>query len=457
MNAKATKPVLPKGVRDFSIEETARRRWMLQQIQAVFSKYGFSELMTPAFENLSVLQGKYGEEGDQLLFKLVRNGDFMAKVQADDLEKGSKGVLAKIAEKGLRYDLTVPFARYVSANWSELPKPFKRYAIQPVYRADRPQKGRYQEFYQCDVDVAGTDSLLCEAEMIGIFEEALTAVGLTHFSIKWNHRGLLTAIQRAFAPEANPVALFTLIDKLDKKPFEDLLTDFEQIGVKEPSQLQQLLQLNLLDADGQVRLPDMLAPYSEAQEAVAELNQIVQYLQALGIPTTHLELDLHLARGLSYYTGCIFEVKAHDVQIGSMAGGGRYANLTENFGLRGYSGVGISFGVDRLYDVLTELDQWPAEPVRQTVVLIALDTEGFTYSLKVVKHLREAGIACELYPTVEKLKKPMSYVNKAGTRYILLAGSNEIEQNAVSFKDLSTGKQELVPNDELVQRLKAQL
>jgi histidyl-tRNA synthetase len=439
--ANKTKPVLPKGTRDFGLLQTARRKWMLNNITRVFEKYGYQELITPALENLSVLQGKYGDEGDQLLFKVLKNGDFMKKVSDGDLEKGSIAVLSKISEKGLRYDLTVPFARYVSANWSDLPKPFKRYAVQPVYRADRPQKGRYQEFYQCDVDVAGTPSLLCESEMIGIFVEGLKAIGLQYFTIKLNHRGLLTAIAKLVGQDMQENLFFTLIDKLDKNPFDKIQDQFLDAGVKDLGLLEKLVSSKINLKDLETALPEELTNSEFGKQAYLELQEVVKCCTLLNIDLTRVELDLSLARGLSYYTGCIFEVKAENVQIGSICGGGRYANLTENFGLDGYSGVGISFGIDRVYDVLEELNLWPEDLNADKILLVGMDDQGFAFNLEVLAQLRDNDIAAECYPSVEKLKKPMSYANKAGIKYIIITGSREVEGSRINLKNLESGEQ----------------
>ncbi|GAB3225176.1 histidine--tRNA ligase [Hymenobacter seoulensis] len=447
----AQKPSIPRGTRDFGPAVVARRNYIFGVIRRVFEKFGYAPLETPTLENLSVLTGKYGEEGDQLLFKVLNSGDFAKDVTPDDLtaDNRSKRILPKIAEKGLRYDLTVPFARYVVMNRNTLVFPFKRYQIQPVWRADRPQRGRYREFYQCDADVVGTDSLLCEAEIVLMMSEVLTSLGLTEHTIKINHRRVLGAFYQALGGEGTETDLFTAIDKLDKIGREGVEKELAGRGFS-PSAIERLFDLLGVGGDFEEKLERLLAAFATAAvepdnadgyKGLQDLKQVLNYLRSFGFEKwQNLEFDVTLARGLSYYTGCIFEIKINNVNMGSVSGGGRYDNLTGAFGLPGVSGVGFSFGVDRLYDCLEELALFPEAVATTTRCLLAnFDAESEAAVLPVLRQLREAGVASELYPEAGKLKKQFQYADQKGIPYVLLQGSEERAAGQFKLKNLATG------------------
>ncbi|WP_400191260.1 histidine--tRNA ligase [Hymenobacter sp. B81] len=460
------KPSTPRGTRDFGPTQVARRNYIFGVVRRVFEKFGYAPLETPTLENLSVLMGKYGEEGNQLLFKVLNSGDFAKDVTAEDLAAGSQKVLPKVAEKGLRYDLTVPFARYVVMNRGQLTLPFKRYQIQPVWRADRPARGRYREFVQCDADVVGTNSLLCEAEIVLMIDEVLSTLGLTDFSIKINHRGVLSGIYQALGGEGRESDLFVAIDKLDKIGREgvtrellergfsqgaiDKVFGYLEVGGSFDEKLTALRQA--FGADG-VLADEASAP----TRGLADLAQVQQYLQDFGFEHfERLDFDVTLARGLSYYTGCIFEVKVNNVQMGSISGGGRYDNLTGAFGLPGLSGVGFSFGVDRIYDVLEELQLFPEEVAAAPLCLIAnFDQEGRATVLPLLRRLRDAGLAAELYPEVSKLKKQFEYADKRGIRYLLLAGPDERAAGQVKLRDMRAGTEQTLALSDVVATVQA--
>jgi len=439
------KPSLPKGTRDFGPIQMSRRNFILDTIKDTFQLFGYQQLETPAMENLSTLTGKYGDEGDQLLFKILNSGDFVKDVTPSDLEKGPSGVLGKVSEKGLRYDLTVPFARYVVMNRNELTFPFKRYQIQPVWRADRPQKGRYREFYQCDADVVGTDSLVCESEIILMIRKVFAKLGLTSYGIKINNRKILTGIAEAIGEPGKEGPLCVAIDKLDKIGWEKVQEELTQRGFGETS-IQRLSPLVSLESDlrGKLEFLKSFLQHSETGlKGVAELEEVFSILEKMGENLDHVEFDVMLARGLSYYTGAIFEVKAYGVSIGSVSGGGRYDNLTGVFGLPGVSGVGFSFGVDRLYDVLEELSLFPTERINGTKLLLAyFDEKGFDYGLSVLGSFRKAGIKTEIFPEVAKIKKQLEFAVKKEIPYVGICGDNEIDTGTISVKNLSTGEQE---------------
>jgi len=452
------KPSLPKGTRDFGPIQMARRNYILDAIKATFQLFGYQQIETPAMENLSTLTGKYGDEGDQLLFKILNSGDFLKELSPEDLPKGSAANLNKLSEKGLRYDLTVPFARYVAMNRNELSFPFKRYQIQPVRRADRPQKGRYREFYQCDADVVGTDSLLCEAEIIGMIRQVFTKLGLTQYSIKINNRKILTGIAEAIGADGKEGPLCVAIDKLDKIGWEKVQEELQQRGFENDS-LARLAPLVNLKEGVSARmevLSGFLNNSPTGLQGLQELEEVFGLLERMGTNLDHVDFDPMLARGLSYYTGAIFEVKVHGVSIGSVSGGGRYDNLTGVFGLPGVPGVGFSFGVDRLYDVLEELDLFPTDRMEGTQLLLAhFDQAGFDYALKCLPILRDAGIRTELYPEVCKLKKQLEYASKKDLPYVGICGDEEIATQTLAVKALATGTQETLTLNEVIAKLQA--
>ncbi|WP_139922824.1 histidine--tRNA ligase [Hymenobacter sp. DG01] len=462
----AQKPSIPRGTRDFGPAVVARRNYIFGVIRRVFEKFGYAPLETPTLENLSVLTGKYGDEGDQLLFKVLNSGDFAKDVTAEDLaaENRSKRLLPKVAEKGLRYDLTVPFARYVVMNRGTLTFPFKRYQIQPVWRADRPQRGRYREFYQCDADVVGTDSLLCEAEIVLMMSEVLTTLGLTEHTIKINHRRVLGAFYQALGGEGTEVDLFTAIDKLDKIGREGVEKELAERGFSTPA-IERLFDLLGVGGGFEEKLERLLAAFATAgvepdnangYKGLQDLTRVLEYLRSFGFEKwQNLEFDVTLARGLSYYTGCIFEIKINNVNMGSVSGGGRYDNLTGAFGLPGVSGVGFSFGVDRLYDCLEELQLFPDAVATTTRCLVAnFDAESEAAVLPVLRQLREEGIPSELFPESGKLGKQFKYADAKGIPYVLIQGSEERAAGQFKLKTLGTGAEQTVSLEQALAELK---
>lgn len=454
---------IPRGMRDFGPQEVARRSYIIQHIREVFECYGFEPLETPAMELLSVLTGKYGEEGDQLLFRVLNSGDFLKDVSANDLEKGARYLSSLICEKGLRYDLTVPFARYVVMHQHELAFPFKRYQIQPVWRGDAPQKGRYREFYQCDADVVGTDSLLCEAEIILMMREVFARLGISDYTIRLNHRQLLAAMSEWVGAAGQEQALCVAIDKLDKIGQEGVWKELQQKGF-EPSQIQRLiplLELNTAFDDTMATLAKQLGQLDSASKAIADLQSLREWVEAAsGCSWAQLpvRLDLTLARGLSYYTGTIFEVRINNVNIGSVSGGGRYDNLTGVFGKEGLSGVGFSFGLDRLYDVMEALGLFPqAARAGAQVMFVHFDHESNRQLLPILQAVRAAGIRAELYPTADKLKKQMKYADKKGIAWVVLAGSQELQQDSLQIRNMQTGEQLSLPLSQVVVTLQEKL
>ncbi|TGE20222.1 histidine--tRNA ligase [Hymenobacter elongatus] len=462
-----SKPSIPKGTRDFGPAVVARRNYIFGIIRRTFEKFGYAPLETPTLENLSVLTGKYGDEGDQLLFKVLNSGDFLKDVTADDLAnedgKATRRVLPKVAEKGLRYDLTVPFARYVVMNRGTLVFPFKRYQIQPVWRADRPQRGRYREFYQCDADVVGTDSLLCEAEIVLMMCEVLNALGLTDFTIKINHRGVLRNIYQALGDEGRESDLFVAIDKLDKIGRDGVTKELLERGFSTLAS-ERLFALLAVEGSFTEKRQQLQAAFGTATvptdspdsyKGLQELRQVVDFLSGFGFEQfQNLEFDPTLARGLSYYTGCIFEIKINNVNMGSVSGGGRYDNLTGAFGLPGVSGVGFSFGVDRLYDCLEELNLFPEGAAATTRCLVAnFDASSMAAMLPVLRELRAAGIASELYPDAAKLAKQFKYADGKGIAYVLLQGPEELVLNKFKLKNLRTGQEQTLTLSEVVAAL----
>ena len=449
----AQKPSIPKGTRDFGPQEMSRRNYIFNTIREVYSLYGFQQIETPAMENLSTLMGKYGEEGDKLLFKILNSGDFLRGISTDDLASGATGHLAaQLCEKGLRYDLTVPYARYVVQHREELTLPFRRYQIQPVWRADRPQKGRYREFYQCDADVVGSDSLLCEVELMQIIDEVFRRFGI-RVCIKINNRKILSGIAEMIGEDDKIVDITVAIDKLDKIGLDAVNEELREDGISEEAiqKLQPIINLSGTNDEKIATMRKVLQDSEIGQKGLDEVECVLRN-SSLFILHSSLELDLTLARGLNYYTGCIFEVKALDVEIGSITGGGRYDNLTGIFGMLGLSGVGISFGADRIYDVLNQLNLYPEEVTTATQVLFINFGEKETdYSLPILKQLREQGIRCEIYPDASKMKKQMQYANQKGIPFVIMTGETEMAEGKVMLKNMTTGEQQLISPNEIRQ------
>lgn len=450
------KPSIPKGTRDFSPEEMAKRNYIFDTIRSVFYLYGFQQIETPAMENLSTLMGKYGEEGDKLLFKILNSGDFIGGIDQDELlARNSVKLTNKISEKGLRYDLTVPFARYVVMHRNEIDFPFKRFQIQPVWRADRPQKGRYREFFQCDADVVGSDSLLNEVELIQIIDEVFKRFGL-RVCIKLNNRKILSGIAEILGETERLTDITVAIDKFDKIGAENVNKELEEKGLSTDAiaKLQPILQLEGSNATKLKSLKTILASSEIGLKGVGELETIFNLTDSLSLEV-ETELDLRLARGLNYYTGAILEVKALDAEMGSITGGGRYDNLTGVFGLPGVSGVGISFGADRIFDVLNTLNLYPAEAMRTTKVLFTnFGEKECAYCLPIIKAVRKAGIAAEIFPEASKMKKQMGYANTRKVEFVAIAGETEMSTNSITLKNMASGEQQTVPTDQLINLLK---
>ena len=448
----ATKPSIPKGTRDFSPVEMAKRNYIFNTIREVFYRYGFQQIETPSMENLSTLMGKYGEEGDKLLFKIQNSGDYFSGLTDEELLSRNAAKLAsKFCEKGLRYDLTVPFARYVVMHRDEITFPFKRFQIQPVWRADRPQKGRYREFYQCDADVVGSNSLLNEVELVQMIDAVFQKFGI-RVSIKINNRKILTGIAEIIGEADNIVDITVAIDKLDKIGLDNVNAELASKGIPQEAidKLQPIILLSGSNEEKIATLKNVLAASETGLKGVEESEFILKTITGLGIQS-EVELDLTLARGLNYYTGAIFEVKALDVQIGSISGGGRYDNLTGVFGMEGMSGVGISFGADRIYDVLNQLDLYPKEAVNGTQLLFVNFGEAeAAYVLPVLAQVRAAGIRAEIYPDAAKMKKQMSYANAKMVPFVAIVGENEMKEGKVMLKNMTSGEQSLVTPEELV-------
>ena len=453
----AQKPSIPKGTRDFGPQEMARRNYIFDTIRDVYSLYGFQQIETPAMENLSTLMGKYGEEGDKLLFKILNSGDFLRGIDLSSLAEGATGHLAaQLCEKGLRYDLTVPFARYVVQHREELTLPFRRYQIQPVWRADRPQKGRYREFYQCDADVVGSDSLLNEVELMQIVDEVFRRLGI-RVCIKINNRKILSGIAEIIGQAEHIVDITVAIDKLDKIGLDAVNEELRQAGLDDKAieALQPIIRLEGTNDEKLATMRRVLAASETGQKGIQEVEYVLRTLAATQLDA-QLELDLTLARGLNYYTGCIFEVKALDVQIGSITGGGRYDNLTGIFGMPGLSGVGISFGADRIYDVLNQLELYPEAVTTATQMLfINFGPAELAYCLPFVARARRDGIRCEIYPDAAKMKKQMQYANQKQIPYVVLAGESEMAAKSFTLKNMQTGEQAMLTPDELIARVQA--
>ncbi len=450
------KPTQPKGMRDFGPDVMMRRNYIFGAIKTTFEKFGYLPLETPAMENLTVLTGTYGEEGDKLLYKVLNSGDFLSKTKPEDIEQGSRKLAPKIAEKGLKYDLTVPFARHVAMNRNDIAFPFKRYQIQPVWRADRPQRGRYREFYQCDADVVGTKSLICEAEIVLMINEVFEKLGINDYEIKINNRKILTGIAEVINEADKVNDLCVAIDKLDKIGIDKVEDELRNRGFADKAIAEMKPLLNVIGSNTEKL--ESLRPKMTSSElgtkGVAEIQEVLDYIKTFNGSESldnHLVFEATLARGLSYYTGCIFEVKVNNTSIGSVSGGGRYDDLTGIFGLADMSGVGFSFGVDRLYDVMEEFDLFPKENLISTQLMIVnFDTASALYSLGVLKKLRDAGIKSEIYPDSAKLKKQMTYANKKAIPFVLLIGADEIASGKLTLKNMQEGSQEKLKIEDII-------
>ena len=451
----AQKPNIPKGTRDFSAEEMAKRNYIFDTIRSVFALYGFQQIETPAMETLNTLMGKYGEEGDKLLFKVLNSGDYLQKVSDEELmQRQTLKLASRLCEKGLRYDLTVPFARYVVMHREELQMPFKRYQIQPVWRADRPQKGRYREFYQCDADVVGSDSLINEVELMQIVDTVFTRFGI-NVQIKINNRKILTGLAEVIGEAEKIVDITVAIDKLDKIGLDNVNEELRTAGISEAAieKLQPIIALTGSNDEKLKVIAEVLAESEIGMKGVEETTIILDTLKQVGLKN-EIQLDLTLARGLNYYTGAIFEVKALDTPMGSITGGGRYDNLTGIFGMPGLSGVGISFGADRIFDVLNTLNLYPEDAVAGTQLLfINFGEKETAYCMPIAAKARMAGVRTELYPDSAKMKKQMSYANAKHIAYVALAGENEMNEGMVTLKNMLTGEQKMVTPEEMIKEI----
>ena len=453
------KPSIPKGTRDFSPSEMARRNYIFETISSVFRKYGYQEIQTPTMENLETLTGKYGDEGDKLIFKVLNSGDFLSKIPADNLGSyTSQTLTSSISEKALRYDLTVPFARYVVMHQNDISFPFKRFQIQPVWRADRPQKGRYREFFQCDADVVGSDSLLNEAEFVLIYHEALSKLGLKDFTIKINNRKILSGLAEKIGKPELIVDMTVAIDKLEKIGFDGVSKELIERGFTK-ADIDRLKPVILLEGTNESKIKDLKAVLKDSViglKGIEEIEEIISYLASLRPQTSDLrpmplELDITLARGLNYYTGAIFEVKTNEVAMGSIGGGGRYDDLTGMFGLKDLTGVGISFGADRIYDVMEELNLFPETSSESTRVMISnFDAVAEKYALPLLGKLRDAGINSEIYPSSTKLKKQLNYADDKQIPFVILVGSEEMESGKLSLKNMESGDQQKLSIEQII-------
>lgn len=452
------KPSVPKGTRDFSPTEMLRRNFIFDTIKSVFRKYGYQQIETPTMENLTTLTGKYGDEGDKLIFKVLNSGDFwneaeVKKQKIENFEFTTKSLTPLISEKALRYDLTVPFARYVVMHQNEITLPFKRFQVQPVWRADRPQKGRYREFYQCDADVVGSDSLLNEAEFVLIYDEALTKLGLKDFTIKINNRKILSGIAEIIDKADNIIDLTIAIDKLDKIGLDGVIKELLERGFTE-ADIEKIKPVILLEGSNDEKLNSLriaLALSETGLKGCDEIETVLNYLAICPLQTATCELDITLARGLNYYTGAIFEVKTNEVAMGSIGGGGRYDDLTGMFGLKGLTGVGISFGADRIYDVMEELKLFPATSNQSTRLLICcFDKEGEKFAFSILQSLRKQNVNAELYPAGAKIKKQLDYANAKNIPYVIIIGSEEMESRLLTLKNMETGTQEKLSAEEII-------
>ena len=453
------KPSIPKGTRDFSPNEMAKRNYIFNTISSVFRLYGFQQIETPSMENLSTLMGKYGEEGDKLLFKILNSGDFIGDIPSNEFVSGNASkIVNRISEKGLRYDLTVPFARYVVMHRNEIEFPFKRFQIQPVWRADRPQKGRYREFFQCDADVVGSDSLLNEVELLQIIDEVFGRFNL-RVSVKLNNRKILAGIAEIIGENDSLTAITVAIDKYEKIGEDNVIKELIENGLKPDSieKIKPILRLEGSNEDKISSLKDILKSSETGIKGIEEIETIFNLIKNINIES-HIELDLRLARGLNYYTGAIIEVKALDTEMGSISGGGRYDNLTGVFGLSGVSGVGISFGADRIYDVLNALDLFPPDTTELTKLLfINFGDKEASYCLPLLQSSRKAGIYSEIYPDSSKLKKQMGYANSRNIPFVAIAGENEMNTNSITLKNMVSGEQYTIKSEDLINHLKEKI
>lgn len=451
------KPSLPRGTRDFGPTQMVKRNYILSTIKHIFEKFGYLPLETPSMENLSVLMGKYGDEGDQLLFKILNSGDYLKNVAGADLEAGSVSMLRKVSEKGLRYDLTVPFARYVAMHRQDLVFPFKRYQIQPVWRADRPQKGRYREFFQCDADVVGTNSLICEAEIILMLSEIFQNLGIENYTIKINHRQVLSALAALAGGEGKENDFYVAIDKLEKIGQDKVIEELISKGYNS-SKLKDVFKL-LISSEKNTVLDNLEAAFkdsSQGNKGLADLKETLSILNQFGNPISNLAIDPGLARGLSYYTGIIFEVTLDDRSMGSLSGGGRYDNLTGVFGVPDIPGTGISLGVDRIYDVMEARGLFPdSSGETSQVLLTSFDSESQRYCLPQISKLRDSGVNAEIYPDIVKMKKQLSYADKKGIPFVIIVGSDEMETGKLTLKDLKSGGQMELTIDEIIDHIKS--
>ena len=452
------KPAIPKGTRDFLPKEVARRTYIFETIKSSFKKYGFSPIETPSFELSTTLMGKYGEEGDRLIFRILNSGEKMRKADLEALEQDNLTRFANsLAEKALRYDLTVPFARFVVQHQNDLAFPFKRYQIQPVWRADRPQHGRYQEFFQCDADVVGSDSLVYEVDFVLLFDEVLANLKLPSFTIKMNNRKILSGIAEVSGETERLVDITVAIDKLDKIGEEGVVNELQEKGISATAieKIRPLFSFSGTNEEKVAKMSDFLAQSEIGLKGIEELQFVFDQVNALGLVKAELEFDITLARGLNYYTGAIFEVKANGVKMGSICGGGRYDDLTGLFGMKGMSGVGISFGADRIYDVLTELELFPKETDQGLTLLFAnFGQSEQSVCMKYVQKLRANGVDCEIYPTSSKMQKQMKYANDRSVSYVALVGENEMNAGLILLKDMVSGEQIEMNIDEVIVKLK---
>lgn len=452
-----SKPSIPKGTRDFSPEVVTKRTFIFDTIRSVFKKYGYQPIETPTMENLSTLTGKYGEEGDQLIFKILNSGDYLSNASEDKLaSKNSKGLTFEISEKALRYDLTVPFARYVVMHQNDITFPFKRYQIQPVWRADRPQRGRYREFYQCDADVVGSESLLNEAEFVLIYDEALSLLGFKDFEVRINNRKILAGIAEIVGKPELLIDMTVAIDKLDKIGFDGVTKELIEKGFTENDikKLEPIINLTGTNNEKLSSLKSILNKSEIGLKGIAELEEVFNYFNSFNIKKAKLILDITLARGLNYYTGAIFEVKTNEVAMGSIGGGGRYDDLTGMFGLKNLTGVGISFGADRIYDVMEELKLFPENTLATSKVLITcFDEKAFQFALPILQKLRDSNISSELYPNATKMQKQMKYANDKGIPFVLVIGDEEMNTGLLAFKNMQSGEQQKLTIDQIIHQL----
>lgn len=452
------KPGIPKGTRDFSAAEIAKRNYIFNIIKENFEKFGFEPIETPSFENLSTLMGKYGEEGDRLIFKILNSGDFTSEVNDDFWQqKQYKKLTIQITDKALRYDLTVPFARYVVQHFNELTLPFKRYQMQPVWRADRPQKGRYREFYQCDADVVGSQSLYQEVEFVQLYDEVFNQLGLKKITIKINNRKILTGFAEIMGESEKLIDFTVALDKLDKIGKQGVIQEWTEKGIRAEA-IEKMMPIFDVKGDNfkvLQQLEQLLSDSETGKKGIEEVKFVLQTIDKIGLETAHLQLDITLARGLNYYTGCILEVKSDEVEMGSIGGGGRYDDLTGIFGMKDISGMGISFGLDRIYLVMESLGLFEqVEPTRPDVLLINFGADEAVFALKILKELRKNDFKAEMFPESGKLKKQLAYADKRKIPFIIMAGSNEMANNEFTLKNMLTGEQDKISVTDVLPKIK---